>query len=128
MLCEKRKPTDREKTASGSVSEEMGENGQSESASKRAKSDVFGHSMYYQDADYKVVETVTAVAKECGVSNAQVALAWMLHKQHITAPIIGATKMFHLEEAVRATQLKLTPEHIQRLEQPYVPHKILGHS
>ena len=78
------------------------------------------------EADKKVVETVDEVAKERGVPRAQVAMAWLLHKPGITSPIIGATKMSHLDDAVAATELKLTDDEIARLEAPYVPHEVVG--
>ena len=71
---------------------------------------------------------VAAIAKERGVPRAQVALAWMLSKPHITAPIVGASKPNHLEDAVAALDLKLTPEEIERLESPYLPHSVAGFS
>nr|WP_028458093.1 aldo/keto reductase [Chloroflexus sp. Y-396-1] len=72
--------------------------------------------------------TVSEIARARGVSNAQIALAWLLHKPEVTAPIIGATKMYQLEEAVAALDVKLSPEEIQRLEEPYRPKPIRGHS
>ncbi len=94
----------------------------------RAKSDKFGQGMYYQEADFAVAERTAAVAKARRVSPAQIALAWMLEKPWITAPIIGATKMFHLEEAVAALDIKLSAEEIASLEEPYRPHPVLGHN
>jgi aryl-alcohol dehydrogenase (NADP+) len=93
----------------------------------RAKSDEFAHMMYYNDADFTVVDRVTEIAKKRGVSNAQVALAWMLQVPGITAPIVGASKMAHLDDAIAATELKLNAEEIKALEEPYTPHRILGH-
>jgi 1-deoxyxylulose-5-phosphate synthase len=92
----------------------------------RAKSDQSAHRLYYQDSDFAVVDRVTQLARQRGVSNAQIALAWMLHKPGIIAPIIGATKPHHLDEAVRALQVKLNPQEIEALEEPYQPHPILG--
>ena len=94
----------------------------------RAKSDDFAHKMYYEDSDFTVVDRVAEVAKEVGVAPAQVALAWMLHKPGITAPIIGATKAHHLDDAFKALEIKLSPEQILRLEEPYRPHPVLGFS
>jgi aryl-alcohol dehydrogenase (NADP+) len=94
----------------------------------RSKSDAFAHQMYYQEADFQVLDRCTVLAKERGVKPAQIALAWMLHKPGITAPIIGASKMYQLEEAVAATEIKMDREEIKRLEEPYVPHRILGHA
>lgn len=93
----------------------------------RAKSDDFAHSMYYDEADFAVVDQVVAIAQARGVTPAQIALAWLLHKPGITAPIIGATKMHHLEEAAAATEVALSPEEIALIEEPYRPHPILGH-
>ena len=84
--------------------------------------------MYYQDSDFNVVEKLSAVAKQRGNSNAQVALAWILSKPGVTAPIIGASKMPHLEEAVAALKIKLSDEELRALEEPYQPHPVLGHS
>ncbi len=94
----------------------------------RAKTDDFAHSMYYTDADFAVVDRVSAVAKNRGVSNVQVALAWLLSKPEVSAPIIGASKAHHLEEAIAAASLKLDAAEVKSLEEPYRPHPILGHS
>ena len=83
---------------------------------------------YYGASDYAVVDAVTTVANAHGVSNAQVALAWLLHQPGVTAPIIGASKPHHLEEAAAALQLKLSVEELQALAAPYQPHGVLGHS
>ncbi len=93
----------------------------------RAKSDDFAKGMYYQPEDFDVVDAVTAVAKERDHSPAQIALAWLLHKPGVTAPIIGATKMYQLEEAVGAVEIPLIDDEIARIEAPYRPHPILGH-
>jgi 1-deoxyxylulose-5-phosphate synthase len=93
----------------------------------RAKSDDFAKDLYYQPEDFDVVEQVVAIAEEKGVSPAQIALAWLLHKPGITSPIIGATKMYQLEEAAAAVAIKLTEEEMARTEKPYKPHLILGH-
>ncbi len=95
---------------------------------KRAKSDSFAHRMYYQDEDFTIVERVEDLAERYGVKPAQVALAWMLHKPGITAPIIGATKMYHVEEAVAALDIVLSDEDMAYLEEPYKPHPVLGHT
>jgi 1-deoxyxylulose-5-phosphate synthase len=96
--------------------------------SERSRTDEFGKTLYSAtaDADRKVVERVAEVAAERGIPRAQVALAWVLQKQPVTAPIIGATKPYHLEDAVAALSVKLTAEEIEKLEQPYVPHPVLG--
>jgi len=94
----------------------------------RSKSDVFAHQMYYSEADFAVVDAVTHLADERGVKPAQMALAWMLHKPAITAPIIGASKMYQLDEAIAAIDLTLSDEEVERLEESYLPHHILGHA
>ncbi len=93
----------------------------------RAKSDRFSQGMYYQEMDFAVAERTASVAKLRGVSPAQIALAWMLQKPWITAPIIGASKMPHLEEAVAALEITLSAEENASLEEPYRPHPVLGH-
>ena len=98
------------------------------SESARARTDQYAHGLYYQEADYKVVDAVTTVAKKHAVSNAQVALAWVLAQPGITAPIIGASKMQHLDEAVKALDLKLDEADHKALAEAYVPHAVLGHS
>ena len=92
----------------------------------RAESDEFADA-WYADADFAVVDEVTKVAAERDVPPAQVALAWMLHKPGITAPIVGATKASHLEDAVAAVELSLSDDEIARLEAPYRPHPVRGH-
>jgi aryl-alcohol dehydrogenase (NADP+) len=94
----------------------------------RDRTDDFAQSMYYQDTDYDVVDRVVALAQRRGVTPAQVALAWLLHQPGVTAPIVGASKMEHLEEAVAALDLKLSLEERAFLEEPYQPHRILGHT
>ena len=94
----------------------------------RAKTDDYAKQMYYQPSDFTVVERLTEIAAHRGLSNAQVALAWMLSKPPVTAPIIGASKMRHLEEAVAALSVGLTEQEIHALEAPYQPHPVLGHS
>ncbi len=94
----------------------------------RAKSDTFSHSLYYEEYDFEVVDHVVEVAQKLGFTPAQIALAWMLDKPWITAPIIGATKMPHLEQAVEATEIQLIAEDIAYLEEPYRPHPVLGHT
>jgi aryl-alcohol dehydrogenase-like predicted oxidoreductase len=93
----------------------------------RARTDSFGDSLYTPETDFAVVDRVVEVAGERGVQPAQVALAWLLHKPGVTAPIVGATKLEHLEAAIAAEGLSLEPEEIARLEEPYVPHAISGH-
>ena len=93
----------------------------------RAKSDDFAKGMYYEPEDFDVVDAVVAIADEKGLSPAQIALAWLLHKPGVTAPIIGATKMYQLEEAAAAVDISLSDEEIEQIEAPYKPHRILGH-
>jgi aryl-alcohol dehydrogenase-like predicted oxidoreductase len=95
---------------------------------ERARTDDFAHRLYYQDSDFVVVERVSEVARRRGVSNAQVALAWVLAQPDVTAPIIGASKPGQLEDAVKATELILTSEELAALAEPYRPHPVLGHS
>ncbi len=94
----------------------------------RAKTDAFAHEMYYNDADFAVVDQVMALAEQRGVKPAQVALAWILHQPGVTAPIIGASKMEQLEQAVAALDVQLSAEDLKALEAPYQPHPVLGHS
>ena len=93
---------------------------------ERAKTDAFGKSLYGMDSDFEIVNRVSQVAEQKGIPNAQVALAWMLSKQAVTAPIIGASKPGHLEDAVKALSVKLTDEEISSLEELYQPHPVLG--
>ncbi len=92
----------------------------------RGKTDDFAHKLYYRESDFKVVDRLTEIAGARGVKNAQVALAWMLAKPGVTAPIIGASKMYQLEDAVSAMEIKLTEDEVKRLEEPYEPHPVLG--
>src|SRR5205085_1285476 len=94
----------------------------------RAQTDQFADSLYVPELDFAVVDRVGEVAGERGVPAAQVALAWLLHKPGVTAPIVGATKLEHLEDALAAEQLSLSGDEIARLEEPYVPHAISGHA
>ncbi|MBX6321417.1 MAG: aldo/keto reductase [Rhodospirillaceae bacterium] len=96
-------------------------------ATERAKSDDYARQLYFRAGDFRIVEAVEAVAKRRGVKPAQVALAWLLHKPGVTAPIIGATKLYQLDEAVAALAIKLDAEEIEALESPYEPHPVLGH-
>jgi len=94
----------------------------------RANSDPFANGLYFREEDFIVADCVAEVAKECGVSGSQVALAWVLSKPHVTSPIIGATKMDHLDQAIAALDIKLSEDEIKKLEEPYKPHPVLGHS
>jgi len=99
-------------------------------ATPRAQTDEYGRGLYAGtvDADRRIVDAVAAVAGRRGVPRAQVALAWMLQKPGVTAPIVGATKLHHLDDAVAALSLHLSPEEVAELEAPYVPHPVAGHS
>ena len=92
----------------------------------RYEGDKYLAERYFRSEDFEIVDTVVAVAKEKNVSPAQVALAWLLHKG-VTAPIIGATKVEHIDEAVEALNIRLTAEDLTRLEAGYKPHQVLGH-
>jgi aryl-alcohol dehydrogenase-like predicted oxidoreductase len=98
------------------------------SSSARSETDEFGRTLYAntEEADRQVVEQVSQIATDRGVPRAQVALAWVLQKKPITAPIVGATKLDHLNDAVAALSLKLTADEVTRLEERYVPHSVTG--
>jgi aryl-alcohol dehydrogenase-like predicted oxidoreductase len=92
----------------------------------RSETDAFAD-VLYTAADFDVVDRVAEIAAERGIAMAQVALAWLLGKKGVSAPIVGATKLGHLEEALAAEQLELSDDEVKRLEEPYVPHVISGH-
>ena len=94
----------------------------------RAKTDDYAKQMYYEEDDFAVSDRLGEVAAAKGLSNMQVALGWILSKPAITAPIVGVSKLKHLEEALSALDVKLSEDEIKNLEEPYKPHKILGHS
>jgi len=94
----------------------------------RARTDEYAHGLYYRSSDFTVVDRVSEIAQSRGAKNAQIALAWMLSRPGVTAPIIGASKPCQLEDALAALSIQLTREEIARLEEPYEPHPILGHS
>jgi aryl-alcohol dehydrogenase-like predicted oxidoreductase len=93
----------------------------------RSNSDPFGDSLYQQPGDFDVVDAVSEVAAERGVPPAQVALVWLLQRPGVTAPIVGATKRAHIEDALAAEKLELTTDETSRLEERYRPHPVLGH-
>jgi aryl-alcohol dehydrogenase-like predicted oxidoreductase len=97
---------------------------------ERIQTDEYGKFLYTQteEADRRVIDRVQQVAQARGVPAAQVALAWLLQKPGVTSPIIGASKPYHLEDAVAALELKLSAEEMAALEEPYVPHPLLGHA
>ncbi len=93
----------------------------------RANTDPFADGLYKPEADFPVVERVAEVAAERGVPSAQLALAWLWRKPGVTAPIVGATRAQHVEDALAAEQLELSAEDVARVEEPYVPHGVSGH-
>jgi len=113
FLAGNRKPDDKDASASNS-------------ATSRAKTDDLAQHYYYNDADFAVVDALTKLALHKGVSNAQLAYAWLLHKG-VTAPIVGASKMVQLEEAITAIRVSLTTEEMDAIEAPYQPHGVIGH-
>jgi len=92
----------------------------------RAKTDEFSRWQYYHEADFAIVDSVTAIARQRGVNNAQVALAWVLQQPGITAPIIGATKLQYLDDAIAALKIKLDPDELKSLAEPYRPRNVLA--
>jgi 1-deoxyxylulose-5-phosphate synthase len=101
---------------------------QGERLTTRANTDTFGESLYKPEIDFEVVDRAASVAQEHNVRTAQVALAWLLQRPGVTAPIVGATKLEHVEDALAAEALELSEGDVARLEEPYVPHAIAGHS
>src|SRR5213082_634635 len=101
---------------------------ETQSSTTRAQTDEYGKKLYSgtEEADKPVVDRVGEIAKARRIPRAQIALAWLLHKPAVTAPIVGATKLHHLEEAVAALDVKLSDAEIEALEAPYVPHSIAG--
>jgi 1-deoxyxylulose-5-phosphate synthase len=93
----------------------------------RAKTDSYTDELYKPELDFAVVERAAELAGSRGVPSAQVALAWLLHRPGVTAPIVGATSLEHLEDALAAEQLSLSLDEIAQLEEPYVPHAVSGH-
>jgi aryl-alcohol dehydrogenase (NADP+) len=94
----------------------------------RAQTDDFAGMLYYRPEDFTVAERAWEVAKAHNVTGSQVALAWILGKPYVTAPIIGASKLEHLDQSIAALEIKLAPEEIQHIEELYQPHPVLGHS
>jgi aryl-alcohol dehydrogenase (NADP+) len=94
----------------------------------RANSDPFAKGLYFREEDFIVADRAREIAQACNATASQIALAWILNKPHIASPIIGATKMDHLEQAIAAVDIKLSEEEIKRLEEPYKAHPVLGHS
>jgi aryl-alcohol dehydrogenase-like predicted oxidoreductase len=98
-----------------------------EKLTKRAQTDAFGDSLYKPEIDFDLVERADEVASQRGLPTAQVALAWLLQRPGVTAPIVGATKLDHLEDALAAEQLEVSDEEIERLGELYQPHAVAGH-
>ncbi len=94
---------------------------------RRARTDTIAHDLYHTDADFDIVARVAGVAARRGVTPAQIALAWLLRQPGVAAPIVGASKMEHLEQAVAALAIELDDQECAALEQAYVPHPVLGH-
>jgi aryl-alcohol dehydrogenase (NADP+) len=94
----------------------------------RANSDPFANELYFREEDFIVADRAAEIAREHNVTASQVALAWLLNKPHITSPIIGSSKMEHLDQAIAALDIKLDETELKRLEEPYQPHPVLGHS
>ena len=94
----------------------------------RSNTDPFGKSLYFREEDYPVADCVAEIAQGRGLTGSQIALAWILSKPYVHSPIIGATKIEHLDQAIAALDLRLSDEEVKRLEEPYKPHPILGHS
>ena len=94
----------------------------------RAKSDEYAQKMYYQPSDFAVVDRVGEIAARRGIPHAQAALAWLLQQPGVTAPIVGASKMRHLDDAIAALDVKLDAAELKSLAEPYQPHRVLGHS
>jgi aryl-alcohol dehydrogenase (NADP+) len=94
----------------------------------RARTDEYAQGLYYRASDFTVVDRVTEIALARGVKNAQIALAWILSRPGVSAPIIGASKPWQLEDALAAMDIRLTAEEVAKLEEPYEPHPVLGHS
>lgn len=94
----------------------------------RSKSDPFANQLYFRSEDFQVADRVHEIAKEHNASGSQIALAWMLRKNHINSPIIGASKLDHLDQAINAMDIELSADEISKVEELYQPHPILGHS
>jgi aryl-alcohol dehydrogenase-like predicted oxidoreductase len=95
-------------------------------ATRREQHDEYGHTLYYADSDYDVAERVVEVARARGVRPIQVALAWVMSRPGVTAPIVGASKLEQLDQLVEAASLRLTDDEVRALEEPYRPHGVIG--
>jgi 1-deoxyxylulose-5-phosphate synthase len=94
----------------------------------RAKSDEFAKDMYFRESDFEILGAVEKIARQRGVTPSQIACAWILQAQGVSAPIVGATKLKHLKESIEAVSIKLSAEEVSELEKAYTPHPILGHA
>jgi len=95
---------------------------------RRAKNDEYARNLYYREEDFAVVNRLSELASQRGESNAEIGYAWLLHQPGVAAPIVGASRIEHIEAAAAAVQVKLSPDEIQRLNEPYKPHPVLGHT
>jgi aryl-alcohol dehydrogenase (NADP+) len=114
--------------ARGFLAGNRAKNDPTSGATSRAQTDDIAQKYYYDDSDFAVVAQLTALAQEKGVTNAALAYAWLLSRPGVSAPIVGASKPWQIEEAARAVDLALTDEEIARLAAPYRPHAVLGHA
>jgi aryl-alcohol dehydrogenase (NADP+) len=114
--------------ARGFLAGNRGRDDRASGATARARTDDIALKLYYQDSDFAVLQALAATAQARGVSNATVAYAWLLGRPGVTAPIVGASQTWQLEEAVQALDLGLTAEECTALEAPYRPHPVLGHT
>ena len=101
--------------------------GNRSSGTERAKTDDFAQQYYFSESDFAVADRAAELAKRRGVAAAQIALAWMLHKPAITAPIVGASKLEHLDQLIAALEIRLDESEMKFLEELYQPHPVLGH-
>jgi aryl-alcohol dehydrogenase-like predicted oxidoreductase len=106
---------------------ETAEEDQEAGPTRRARSDDYAHRLYYEEGDHRVVDRVVELAESKGVAPAQIALAWLLDQPGVTAPIVGATRIPHLEQAVAALEIELSDDERATLEESYRPHPVLGH-
>ena len=113
--------------ARGFLAGNRGRDDRSAGATARARTDEIALKLYYNDADFAVLEAVRALAQAKGVSNATLAYAWLLSRPGVSAPIVGASQVWQLEEAIKALDVVLTHDETTTLEQPYRPHPVLGH-
>jgi aryl-alcohol dehydrogenase (NADP+) len=114
--------------ARGFLAGNRGRDDRSAGATARARTDDIALTLYYDDADFAVLDSVKALAQERRVSNATLAYAWLLSRPGVTAPIVGASQVWQLEEAIQALDVALTREQSAALEKPYRPHAVLGHT